>query len=695
MKRLSLFLLVFLICCAACAELTDFTFAIWSDPHFADTGGSYRDACAQAIVELPGTPYPPQIGGTVGPIKFVLMTGDITENSLFEQYQDNDGQTNDDFISSINYWFTSRGIPVYEITGNHDSYNEPGRTQIRQAITTRHGGSSYSFDYGGVHFVGLDGWTGAPDRLSASAVDYLEAHMPTLNTRQAVILFNHYPPPDTSDAQWERVYNAISGYNVILMCEGHEHYPRVGQWRGFDYFVTSDSKVIHGNQAFTVVRVTDTQLTAIARDWATNTWRTDAMIQKPITGVGLGFSQKLANPSFEDNGGSLDGWQVFRVPGREGPDTPPLDNTNRYLVRTQFGEHFAGKVTSWLLADFTMGQVLEVPNAVFGVDHVNWRLSAYVQLHSRGGDIPYPANVHQVWEIGWKNDGSPPVNINDCDVYQTIAAIDGSFTGNDPTGFHLLSARGSITGVPNLRYVAFRIRMYNDSQREWSLMNIDNVDLALIPQLGPSTIALLKGMPDGTVVNLTGKVVSVGRDKFANTAYIQDLDRTSGIKVYGSTIGSDVVKGAVVNVTGTLSTSNGERLIISPTTTVVGTGWDVIPIALTSRDLGGGGLGEYIPGITGASGLHNIGLLVTIFGRVGYRDSGMFYVDDGSGLDDGTGRGAGVQVLLSGLASGNTITAPAQNSFVKVTGISTCRLSGGKIIRVLRPRDQADIVEYP
>jgi len=214
-------------------------------------------------------------------------------------------------------------------------------------------------------------------------------------------------------------------------------------------------------------------------------------------------------------------------------------------------------------------------------------------------------------------------------------------------------------------------------------------------QLGPSTIALLKGMPDGTVVNLTGKVVSVGRDKFANTVYIQDLDRTSGIKVYGSTIGSDVVKGAVVNVTGTLSTSNGERLIISPTTTVVGTGWDVIPMALTSRDLGGGGLGEYIPGITGASGLHNIGLLVSIFGRVGYRDSSMFYVDDGSGLDDGTGRGAGVQVLLSGLASGNTITAPAQNSFVKVTGISTCRLSGGKIIRVLRPRDQADIVEYP
>jgi hypothetical protein len=214
-------------------------------------------------------------------------------------------------------------------------------------------------------------------------------------------------------------------------------------------------------------------------------------------------------------------------------------------------------------------------------------------------------------------------------------------------------------------------------------------------QPGPSSIALAKGLPNGTIVTLNAKVVSAGRDKFTNTVYIQDLDRTSGIKIYGSTIGTDVVQGSIVNVTGTMSTVSGERIIINPTITIISTGTEVTPIALTCRDLGGGSFNEYTPGITGAAGLNNIGLLVTIFGRVTYSDSSMFYVDDGSGLDDGTGRGQGVQVSLSGLATGNTITPPALNQFVKVTGISTCKTSGDKIIRVLRPRDQGDIVVYP
>lgn len=213
-------------------------------------------------------------------------------------------------------------------------------------------------------------------------------------------------------------------------------------------------------------------------------------------------------------------------------------------------------------------------------------------------------------------------------------------------------------------------------------------------QTGPSPIALLKAMPDGSTVNLSGKVVSVGVDRFANTAYVQDLDRTSGIKVYGSGISGDVIEGAIVNLSGTLSTSGGERVVTYPTVTVSGTGMMVQPLALTGKALGGGQFGDYVSGITGASGLHNVGLVVTVYGRVTYRDSTMFYVDDGSGVDDGTGRGFGVQVSLGGLASGNSITAPTSGGYVSVTGISSCRLSGGNIIRTVRPRQQSDIVEY-
>ncbi len=262
----------------------DFTFAIWSDTHFgAYDGGGYRDNSAGDIASLAGTPYPPQIGGTVGPIEFVLVTGDITDNTAFMQYQDNDGMTDDDFISCINRWFT---MPVYEITGNHDSYNEPGATQIRAAIANRHGGTSYSFGHQGVHFIGLDGWTSSDEPFHTSALPFLEAHMPLVPAQQPVVIFSHYTPRDPPHSQWDRFFNAVQGHNIILMCHGHEHYPRVGGWRGYDYLVTSDCKVVHGNQAFSVVRIRGAQLVGIGYDWYNNAWRTDALINKPITGTG-------------------------------------------------------------------------------------------------------------------------------------------------------------------------------------------------------------------------------------------------------------------------------------------------------------------------------------------------------------------------------------------------------------------------
>lgn len=266
------------------AHAVDFTFAVWSDTHFgANDGGGYRDNSAEDIASLAGKPYPSQIGGTVGQIRFVLVTGDITENTAFAQYQDNDGMTDDDFISCINRWFT---MPIYEITGNHDSYNEPGATQIRAAITGRHGNTSYSFDHQGVHFIGLDGWTSGDTPFHSSALPFLEQHMTGVPAQQPVVIFCHYTPRDPPHAQWDRFFNAVQGHNIILMCHGHEHYPRVGRWRGYDYLVTSDCKVVHGNQAFSVVRIRDTQLTGIGYDWYNNTWRTDALINKPITGIG-------------------------------------------------------------------------------------------------------------------------------------------------------------------------------------------------------------------------------------------------------------------------------------------------------------------------------------------------------------------------------------------------------------------------
>ncbi len=110
------------------------------------------------------------------------------------------------------------------------------------------------------------------------------------------------------------------------------------------------------------------------------------------------------------------------------------------------------------------------------------------------------------------------------------------------------------------------------------------------------------------------------------------------------------------------------------------------PVGMKNKDLGGGDFGKQ-QGVwdanTGdASGTNTIGLLVKIWGKVTYIGSNFFYVDDGSGLSDGSGYpGVRVEHPYSGTLG----------RYVTVTGISTCKKSGSKLIRVIRPRDGNDI----
>lgn len=116
------------------------------------------------------------------------------------------------------------------------------------------------------------------------------------------------------------------------------------------------------------------------------------------------------------------------------------------------------------------------------------------------------------------------------------------------------------------------------------------------------------------------------------------------------------------------------------------------PLAVNNKAIGGGALNQYTPGVENGVGLNNIGLLIKTWGRVTAVDTvnQFFYIDDGSGLLDGSGN-VGVRVSYSNLAPGNTITPPALDSFVSVTCISSTVVIADKIRPNLRPRRQADI----
>lgn len=89
-------------------------------------------------------------------------------------------------------------------------------------------------------------------------------------------------------------------------------------------------------------------------------------------------------------------------------------------------------------------------------------------------------------------------------------------------------------------------------------------------QILTTSIPAAKAYPDGTSVTLTGKVVSAGPLELGGTLYVQEPERTSGIRVELGTASTDAVIGDLVTVAGTLQTTDGERTIVDPAVVVTG-----------------------------------------------------------------------------------------------------------------------------
>ncbi|MHB9037765.1 MAG: single stranded DNA-binding domain-containing protein, partial [Armatimonadota bacterium] len=158
--------------------------------------------------------------------------------------------------------------------------------------------------------------------------------------------------------------------------------------------------------------------------------------------------------------------------------------------------------------------------------------------------------------------------------------------------------------------------------------------------------------------------------------YIEDLDRASGIRVVSSMA---VTRDALIDVVGSVSISDGERQINCNEAIAMGVASDPPgPLGMRGDFLGGSALNAQTPGITGAYGPNNIGLLVKTWGKVVSASSSYFYIESRPGTN--------VKVISGSL------TQPIVGKIVSITGISSCELVSGAVARAILPRDQADIV---
>jgi|GEM_PF-735245 len=229
---------------------------------------------------------------------------------------------------------------------------------------------------------------------------------------------------------------------------------------------------------------------------------------------------------------------------------------------------------------------------------------------------------------------------------------------------------------------------------------IDNVLVSSSVEF-PETVAQAKLLPIGSGVSLQSQVVSAGTDQMTGPFfYIQDP--TGGIRVRSSVWPR---QGDMVDVYGTIQRAadngvttlrNGEREISATSVSVTYGPYPMPkPLGLVNHVLGGGPFGPIDtdgyplqPGVwaksTGATsgydqiseaGLNNIGRLCRMWGKVVYADDAnrFFYMDDGSGVRDGSVLADGVTPSPNGirvLVAPGTPLVGITGKFAEVTGVA-------------------------
>ncbi len=213
-----------------------------------------------------------------------------------------------------------------------------------------------------------------------------------------------------------------------------------------------------------------------------------------------------------------------------------------------------------------------------------------------------------------------------------------------------------------------------------------SADIRVVADTGTIPAAKALDNAGDKEVALLNKAVTAD---FGGHLYIQEPgDGFSGIRVDKG----GFAQGSFVNVAGVMNLLNGERIIQNASVTAGVVGVMPQPVLLLNKNLGGASLNAYTPGIAGLYGLNNIGLLVTVTGRLTKTESGFWFVDDGSAMPyDAVIVGIPVDVSLLS-ASKKAELASLDN--VVVTGICQVGTVNGLQAPVAKLRGDGDIVYY-
>ncbi len=194
----------------------DFSFAQISDSHIGFHQAPNQDVTAtfQAAIDkvnaLPTTPA------------FVIHTGDLTHLTKPDQF---------DTVAQV--LKGSKASQVFYVPGEHDVIGDNGKSYLDHYGKGTLGNGWQSFDYNGVHFVGLvnvvDLKAGGLGTLGAAQLDWLRKDTQGLAASTPIVVFAHIPLwavyPDwgwaTGDSDQALAY--LKRFGSVTVLNGHIH----------------------------------------------------------------------------------------------------------------------------------------------------------------------------------------------------------------------------------------------------------------------------------------------------------------------------------------------------------------------------------------------------------------------------------------------------------------------------------------
>jgi 3',5'-cyclic AMP phosphodiesterase CpdA len=189
-------------------------FAQISDSHIGFDKAANPDVTATlraAIEKIKSAPEPPA---------FVLHTGDLTHLSKPAEF---------DLLEQV---LGELSMPVFYVPGEHDTLDD-GRSFLERFGKGAQGSGWYSFDHGGVHFIGLVNVmnlkAGGLGVLGDEQLEWLERDVKHLSSSTPIVVFAHiplwsiYPQWGWGTDDSARALSYLKRFGSVSILNGHIH----------------------------------------------------------------------------------------------------------------------------------------------------------------------------------------------------------------------------------------------------------------------------------------------------------------------------------------------------------------------------------------------------------------------------------------------------------------------------------------